>query len=221
MTNGSAGDASTSLNNSMIFYTLSATWFVLLRHTRDQTQRFLEMLETAIGTTRSEYWILSCKVEQNPTILDLLALFTHLQAVSDIERAVQNLLQFVAVDFIGIIISAAICYKVSRICLLLLLLLLLYFFCHCGVNWNHHLCRLCLTSLLVVFVCCNCFVCVFVVFVILMDIEIRLLASTSSKPWATFKRNTGWCLLFHRCLLLQSISCNLALISHPVSNCAL
>merc|ERR1711971_660771 len=39
--------------------------------------------------------------------------YWHYKAVSDIERAVQNLLQFVAVDFIGIIISAAICYKVA------------------------------------------------------------------------------------------------------------
>ena len=36
----------------------------------------------------------------------------YFQAVSDIERAVLNILQFVVVDFIGIIISAGLCYKV-------------------------------------------------------------------------------------------------------------
>ena len=49
---------------SMRYYTLSATWSALLRRTRDQTQGFLEILETVIGTTRLKY----CKVKQNRNV---------------------------------------------------------------------------------------------------------------------------------------------------------
>ena len=100
-----------SYDYSMIYYTLSATWSALLRHTRDQTQGFLEILETVIGTTRLKY----CKVKQNRKVFVCLFSFVEeadFQAVSDIERAVLNILQFVVVDFIGIIISAGLCYKV-------------------------------------------------------------------------------------------------------------
>ena len=65
------------------------------------------MLEIVIGTIRF----------QQPLFNISLALFINLprycQAVDDIMSAVQNILEFIVVDLIGIVFSAGLCYKMT------------------------------------------------------------------------------------------------------------
>ena len=147
MAKGSCRDATAYKNNSMIYHQLLGLLCcgvpgTKCRGSRKCWEQLLALPGQNTWSSPVKFWSSPVKFWSSPVKLSRIQNCWHpLQAVSDIERAVQNILQFVAVDFIGIIISAGLCYKVL-ISLLVVVAVVGYseeiwhcdYDCHCHCN---------------------------------------------------------------------------------------